>query len=97
MLVHRLTFRVKSGVQEKAVEMIKEAQTMIAAPHAVRIYTPNIGPFNTVVYDIEFESLGELEEFWANWWALPGTPAFMEKWNALVDIGTGSEVWNVEE
>ena len=97
MYVNRLNFQVKPGNQEKAIELIKEAQTMLETPHGASIYTANIGPFNALIYDIEFENLTEFEEFWTKWWALPGTPAFMEKWNALVDSGTGSELWNVVE
>ena len=97
MLVQRLTFQLKPGDQEKAVEMLKEAQTMLKPPHGVGIYTPNIGPFNTLIYDILFENFAELDEFWAKWWALPETPAFMERWNALNDVSGYSEVWNVIE
>jgi hypothetical protein len=97
MLVQRLNFQLKPGNQEKAVELIKETQTMLETPHGVGIYTPNIGPFNTLVYDIEFESLAEHEEFWAKWWALPETPAFMERWNELTDVGGYSEIWTLVE
>ena len=97
MIVQRLTFQVKSGNGEKAIELIKEAKTMLAPPHGAQIYNSYIGPFNEILYDLKFENLSGLEEFWEKWWSLPETPPFMEQWNELVTDGGGSEIWTLVE
>jgi hypothetical protein len=95
MIVQRITFHVKSGRGEKAIEMIKEAQKTLSPPNGAQIYDSNIGPFNTILYDLKFESLAECEAFWEKWWSLPETPAFMERWNELVTNRGGSEIWRL--
>jgi hypothetical protein len=97
MLVQRLTFQVKPGNQEKAVELMKESRAILDDPHGSRIYTSYIGPFDVVVYELEVENLTELDAYWAAWWSSPETAAFMEKWNALVVSGGGSEIWTLVE
>jgi len=98
MLVHRVTFELKMGADQKAIEMLKEAQTMIKAPHGVRIFNSYIGGTGSVVvYDLEFENVAELEAFWAEWFALPGTPAFMERWHELLATNSSNSVFRVVE
>jgi hypothetical protein len=97
MLVQRLTFHVKSGNQEKVVKLMKESRAILDDPHGSRIYTSNIGLFNIVVYELEVENLAELDAYWEAWWSKPETAAFMEKWNALMDSGGGSEIWTLVE
>jgi hypothetical protein len=97
MILQRLTFHVKPGRMDEVVEMLKAADEVLGSTDISRIYTPNIGQFDVVVNDLEFENLAELDALWAEWWSNPETPAFMEKWNELVDAGGGSEVWNLVE
>jgi hypothetical protein len=70
---------------------------MLESTHRSRIYTSNIGPFQHIVNDIEFESLAQLAEYWQDWWSREETPAFMEKWNQLIESGGSAETWNVVE
>jgi len=63
----------------------------------VRHYTPNVGPRDTLVLDDEFESLAEMESFWKEWFAKPDSPAFLEKWLALMETGGTTEIWNLVE
>jgi hypothetical protein len=97
MIVQRVTTRVKPGNEEHVVEMLKAARAANENPSRMRIYSPNIGPFNFVSFEIEFEKLAEYDEFWTEWNARPETAAFMGKWNELVDIGGANEVWTLAE
>jgi len=97
MIVQRNTFRVKPGKQPEIIEMMKAAHEMLGSRNRSRIYTSNIGPFQKIVNDIEFESLAQVAEYWEDWWSREETPAFMEKWNQLIESGGGAEIWNVEE
>ena len=96
MIVERLTFRIKPGYMEKAVEMAKEVRAMPDEPHGSRIYT-SLGPFDTLVYERGFENLAQNEAYWAAWWSRPETPAFMEKWHEVEAGGGGREIWTLEE
>jgi hypothetical protein len=61
-----------------------------------RIYRSRIGPFNTIVHEIEFEDIAAREAFWDKWWETRATPEFMEKWSQLVVEGGGVEIWTLE-
>ena len=96
MLVHRVTWNVKPGKQEEAEELLRKAGEMYPSPHVVRVYVPETGPFNTLVYEVEFENLADYQAHWQKWYALPGRAEFMEKWNELV-TGGGDQLWNLVE
>jgi hypothetical protein len=101
MIVTRHTFNVKNGRMQEAAELVAKE---IAAERErsgysghTRVYTSNIGQFNQLAVEWEYENLAEHENFWAQWSARPTTPAFFEKW-AEVAEGTGTgEIWNLEE
>jgi hypothetical protein len=98
MLVHRLTFTLKMGTDQIAIEMLQEAQTILKAPHGRRIVQSYVGGTgSTIVMDLKFENLSELEAFWAEWYALPETPAFMEKWQELLAANTSNSVFTLVE
>jgi len=62
-----------------------------------RLYTSDIGPFDVVAIEIEFESLEEYEKGWAEWRARPEVAAFMEKWYDLTESGGNNEIWTLVE
>ncbi len=95
MLVNRRTFLVKPGCMEKLASLLIGERTSESPPS--RIYTPDIGPFDVLVFELEFESLGAYEKFWSDWAAKPETEAFMEKWYALIKPGGKNEIWTLVE
>jgi hypothetical protein len=98
MIVQRSTWKVKVGCYDKFVELVRAEATKNRDPsYKTRIYTGNIGPFDAVAVDFEFEDLAALEKFWTEWSTKPETAEFWKKWNELVEAGGGNEVWNVEE
>ena len=97
MIVNRRTFQVKGGCWEEAVALMVAETKRVRLPHARRIYSSNIGPFDRLVFEAEFENLADYEEFWAEWSASPEGDAFVEKWETLVKSGGMNEIWTLEE
>jgi hypothetical protein len=95
MIVDRRTFIVDRGRMETAVGMLTAQRA--DAPHAYRIYTPIIGPFDRITVELEFESLAELEQFWNGWFARPETATFFERWHQLSLSGGENTVWQLVE
>jgi hypothetical protein len=54
-----------------------------------------VATLDTLITEIEFESLAELAEFWNGFWSDPDTPEFMGKWNQLVERGGETDIWNL--
>ena len=96
MIVQRVTVHVKQGRVGEFLALAKSKDSVLTRA-TKRTYTPNIAPDNNVVvFEAELEDLAEMDKVWAAWWADPDTPAYMEEWNKLV-MGSGSELWNLEE
>jgi hypothetical protein len=93
MIVQRITWNVKVGCADKCVELLKAECAKWKVKW--RIYTPNIAKMDKVAGETEFESLAELEKFWTEWFASPGTAEFWKKYNELVDTGGTNETWNL--
>lgn len=94
MIVQRFIWKAKVGCTEKMVELLKAE--IAKGTKKWRIYTSDIGQFDLVSGEVEFENLPELEKFWNDWYAQPTTADFLEKWSPLEEHGGGNEVWNLE-
>ena len=101
MYVYRMT-RVVGKVYSKEVADAWEAGAKQGAPHGYRIYTQGIGPRDTVVMELDFATLAEMEPFLAahlkpesiadpaqrEWWAKVGVPGGTdENWNLYASRG----------
>ena len=97
MIVQRTIHRAKPGHVGDFLELGKSTPNSPLSLATKRTYTASVGvEATTVCHELEFEDLAELDQTWAAWWADPRTPAFMEKYWALVE-GGHNEVWNMEE
>ena len=100
MLVERSTRIVKSGKTDEAVALVKAEEARIREAYnftgAVRHYVNQIGPFNRYVIEMEWNSLAEYEAFWADWFASSEAPAFLEKFDPLIESGE-SKMWRLVE
>ena len=96
MIVQRWMFNVKQGRMEEAVAVIL-VEIEKSCPPNTRVFTSHIGHRDVLDVDFEFESLAELEKFWAEWQARPETPAFGGKWDDLTERGATNETWHLEE
>ena len=99
MIVNRRTFNVKPGCGEKAVELLaaesaaEKRRSGFAG--AVRIYSSDIGQFNQVAFEVEFQNLAEYETFWAGRAARPTSAEWLKKWSELEQSAGTNEIWNL--
>jgi hypothetical protein len=79
------------------IALIKEE--MEASGHGVvsRIYSPDIGEFDKVVHEMEFQDMAERQEFWDRWRATRATPEFWQKFNKLRRPGGRVAIWRLAE
>ena len=95
MLVNRRTFTAQKGKLEEAAAFLKEAIQRLGFPHATRVLVADLGPFDTLVEEFEFETLAEYERFMqqigskltAEDWA---------KWHSLTLSGGTNEIWQLK-
>jgi hypothetical protein len=96
MIVQRFYWKVKVGCQDKFVELLKSERDKSSEGHVARFYTPNIGKYDIVAGEFEFENLAELEKFWDTWYAKPETEEYLKKSDELRESSGGTEVWYLE-
>ena len=97
MIVERYLHYPKPGRRGELVDLILAERQRFPGPHAVRLYSHNVGSSAPVALELEFESYGEREKHWAAWQADPGTAAFLEKLNETTHRYWTNEIWNLEE
>ena len=92
MFVQRMTITVKPGHMEKILGLLKENREKTGVDS--RLYQIDIGTYNQIAIELEFETMADYEKGWAEWNARPDTPAFMEKWLEWTKGGT-NEIWQL--
>jgi hypothetical protein len=83
MYVIRETFTAKPGMASKLAALLKEAVTVEAAGHTVRVLTDYIAGFNTVVIETEVARLDEFDQMMANYAANPQVREKMKGYTEL--------------
>ena len=91
MIVQRMNINVKNGRMPELLEFLKEDRKR--GGYNYRLYQSNLGTFDQISIEFEFDDLAAHEKFWANWNALSGTPDFFKKWNNLTKSGGTNELW----
>ena len=91
MIVNRMTVTAKQGRMEELIELLKEGRKQ--GGYDFRLYQSSLGTYDQIAYEFEFEDMAAFEKFWAEWNALPETPAFLEKWNYMTKAGGTNEIW----
>ena len=95
MIVGRLTFNIKPGRMDEALALFKAEVERYPGPGATRVYGPSTSPFDVLAIENEFESYAQLEAFFAERSADPGTADFYKQWGELRAGGGTSEVWTL--
>jgi hypothetical protein len=93
MLVNRRTFIVKKKRMGEAVALLVDYAKAIELPHARRIYASQIGPFDTIAIEMEFENMEEFEKVVAEASARPEWDEFAKKLDELTVPGGSNEIW----
>jgi hypothetical protein len=95
MIVERRTFKAKLGKLLDVADMAKAQRDKVGG--SGRICTSFVGgAVNRVILEWEFENEAAREQFWEEWSARPETPAFMEKFNQLIENDGSSELLKVQ-
>jgi hypothetical protein len=97
MLVNRRTWIVKRGRMQETLELFKAEGRRINSPIPTRLYAPNIGSFDLLAMESEYESLEVFEKFWAEYYNTPEAAVFQEKLYELTEVGGGDEFWILVE
>ena len=93
MLINRRTFIVKRGSLDETLALLKASKQRDGVDY--RLYVSNIGPFDRIAMEFEFENLEAYEKGWAEWESTPEAAVFMEKWNELTETGGANEIWKL--
>ena|SRR5437867_826346 len=104
MLVNRRTFLVKKPYFEEALARLVEYHHLakLINPNVVgRVYASEMGPFDTIAYEIEIESLGAYEQAVAEFYANPAVasrvPEWAKRWQEITEPGGMNEIWRLAE
>jgi hypothetical protein len=95
MIVDRRTFVIKRGCMQEAIKVAKAERERSNSPRPTRIYAPCVGAFDLLVLEVEYESLGEYEKSFAEYFTDPEAIAFQEKLYELTEVGGGDEFWTL--
>ena len=97
MFLNRRTWVVKRGHMQEALELFKAEGKRIDSPIPMRLYAPNIGSFDLLALESEYESLEAYEKNMAEYFASPEGTAFQEKLYELTEVGGADEFWVLVE
>jgi hypothetical protein len=97
MVVNRRTFNIKPGGMEDALALVKAENAEGGEFRAVRVYTPNIAPFDVLAIEFEVESVAQADRMWDEWFTSDRAADFMPKWVDVTAGGGTNEYWNLEE
>jgi hypothetical protein len=97
MIVERRTHRTKQFCEQAAIDLIKECHETFAPPNAVRIYRSISGQGNAIYQEFEFVDWQEREQYWADFFALPQMPEWIERWKELTETGGSTEFYRLSE
>ena len=93
MIVQRMTVRVKKGHMQDALNLLKEYRKQEG--YEYRLYESDLGTFDQISLEFEFDNFAARENFWAEWRNAPTTPAFFEKWLEFIKTGGTNEIWTL--
>ena len=103
MIVERWTVKAKQGHDRDELADLVLSELVAQKERGnysrpFRVYTPHFSgqSFNLLILEWEYENVAERDSVWAQWFQLPTTPAYGEKWDELHEHGsTTREIWNV--
>ena len=93
-IINRRTFSAERGKLQEAIDLLRQAAK--GARYSYRICSSYYGVFDAITLEVEFESIAQMEEAWAEINAGPGMAEFMSKWQVAAKSGGTNEVWVLE-
>lgn len=93
-IINRRTYVADRGKFQEAIELLRGATK--DARYKYRICSSYYGAFDAIALEVEFESVAQMEEAWAEVNAQPAMAEFLNKWYAATFSGGSNEVWSLE-
>lgn len=93
-IINRRTFTAERGKLQEAIELLREAAKGSRYPY--RICSSYYGAFDDIALEVEFESIAQMEEAWAEINAQLEMAELMTQWYAATKSGGANEVWILE-
>jgi hypothetical protein len=99
MFAWRTTWVVKPRHLAEAVALMSKSldETKTWPGAAVRLYSSNLGPCETLVFEEVWPSVDAHDRWWAEIEQTPEAAALFEAWYHAVERSTATELWNVAE
>jgi len=95
MLIIRETFTAKPGMASKLAKLFREVSKEMPGPKS-RVLTDYFGPYNTVVWEMEINELGDFEKMMKEYAEKPELGAKMAGYTEMYVSGK-REVYRVVE
>lgn len=93
-VLNRRTFLAHGAKFTEALTLLIEASK--GSPYKYRILSSHFGTFDTIVLEVEFDSVSQMEEVWAAIEAGPTMGDFLRQWHEAIVPGGTNEVWWIE-
>jgi hypothetical protein len=93
-IINRRTFVAERGKFQAAIDLLRGATQ--SARYKYRIDSAYYGAFDAIALEVEFESVAQMEEAWAEVNAQLEMAEFLNKWYAATQPGGSNEVWILE-
>ena len=97
MIVERRVYKTRPYCDQAAADFVKETFGVFGYPITHHVYLPISGPSSVVYHELEFKDWVEREQMWADFFALPQMPEWLEKWKDLTIPGGNIEFSNLME
>ena len=95
MLINRRTFTVKVGRSDELIEILHHGADHVDARPTFRVLRSQIGTFDQVELELEFDSLAEYESFWTAWSEAPQSEEVLKRFQDAVLSGGSNTVWEI--
>ena len=95
MLIVRETFTARPGMASKLAKMFREMSKAMPGPKT-RVLTDFIGPYNTVIWEMEIAELGDFEKMMKEYGNQPELEKIMAGYTEMYATGK-REIYRVVE
>jgi len=86
MILNQHVWKHKWGRYDDLVSVSKLECERMAIPY--QVYTPMAGAVDTVIFEFQFEDMGEYDRFWARWYTEPEAQKYLRQ---LPDLAVTDE------
>jgi hypothetical protein len=97
MLAYRRTWYIKQGCMQDAVKMIQQGVDIARERGKTgRAYWSNVGPADVVVWEEDWPSAQEHDQWWVGFSRCAECQEWVQQWLKLVERGGAHEIWDLK-